>query len=236
MSVEEAYHGTERSLTISGPTAPHARRHHPGGRGRRSADPAARPGRPGQRSAAAGDLYLWSGSPTTRATGSRVATCTRSCRSRRGRPPWALRSPSTPRRRRHGEGPGRLVQPPPAAAHGRGLPNRRGKPGDLYAELQIRVPSPLTDDEQRLLRGAREGVQLRREERPMTARHALRPRSALPAQPRQLRASHRRTSRARTPPGCPRAAGGRPATRRGAVVRPLPGEGDGQDPAAADET
>ena len=37
----------------------------------------------------------WSGSPTTRATGSRVATCTRSCRSLRGRPPWALRSPST---------------------------------------------------------------------------------------------------------------------------------------------
>jgi curved DNA-binding protein len=34
--------------------------------------------------------------------------------------------------------------------HGRGLPNRRGKPGDFYAELQIRVPESLTDDEQRL--------------------------------------------------------------------------------------
>jgi hypothetical protein len=37
----------------------------------------------------------WSGSPTTRVTGSRVATCTHSCRSLRGRQPWALRSPST---------------------------------------------------------------------------------------------------------------------------------------------
>ena len=33
---------------------------------------------------------------------------------------------------------------------GRGLPDRQGKPGNFYAELQIRVPTSLTDDEQRL--------------------------------------------------------------------------------------
>ena len=37
----------------------------------------------------------WSGSPTTRATGSRAATCTRLLPSRRGRPRSARRSPST---------------------------------------------------------------------------------------------------------------------------------------------
>src|SRR4029079_4547797 len=65
--------------------------------------------------------------------------------------------------------------------------------------------------------------------------HALRPRSALPAQPRQLCAGHRSTSRAGTPPGCPRTAGSHPRRAGALVVRPLPGEGDGQDPAAADE-
>src|SRR4029079_263812 len=57
----------------------------------------------------------------------------------------------------------------------------------------------------------------------------------LPAQPGQLCAGHRRTSRARTPPGCPRTAGSHPRRTAPLVVRPLPGEGDGQDPAAADE-
>jgi curved DNA-binding protein len=32
---------------------------------------------------------------------------------------------------------------------GRGLPNKRGEPGDFYAELQIRVPPNLTKEEQR---------------------------------------------------------------------------------------
>jgi curved DNA-binding protein len=32
---------------------------------------------------------------------------------------------------------------------GRGLPNRRGEPGNFYAELQIRVPTILTEEEQR---------------------------------------------------------------------------------------
>jgi curved DNA-binding protein len=33
---------------------------------------------------------------------------------------------------------------------GRGLPNRRGEPGDLFAEVRIMVPATLDDDERRL--------------------------------------------------------------------------------------
>jgi curved DNA-binding protein len=33
---------------------------------------------------------------------------------------------------------------------GRGLPHRRGRPGDFYAELQVRLPKTLTDEEERL--------------------------------------------------------------------------------------
>ena len=33
---------------------------------------------------------------------------------------------------------------------GRGLPNPRGSPGDLYAEAKIMVPATLTDEERRL--------------------------------------------------------------------------------------
>ena len=33
---------------------------------------------------------------------------------------------------------------------GRGLPNRRGTPGDLYAEVRIMVPKKLSHEERRL--------------------------------------------------------------------------------------
>src|ERR1700750_205557 len=46
--------------------------------------------------------------------------------------------------------PARSSRPRRLRLKGRGLPNRRGKPGNFYAELQIRVPGTLTDDEQRL--------------------------------------------------------------------------------------
>ena len=39
---------------------------------------------------------------------------------------------------------------------GRGLPNRRGEPGDFYAEAQIRVPSTLSRQERRLFEELRE--------------------------------------------------------------------------------
>jgi curved DNA-binding protein len=45
----------------------------------------------------------------------------------------------------HGTSSGRRLR-----LRGRGLPNPRGKPGDLYAEAQIMVPGRLTRDERRL--------------------------------------------------------------------------------------
>ncbi|MCU1452948.1 MAG: heat shock protein DnaJ protein, partial [Acidimicrobiales bacterium] len=49
------------------------------------------------------------------------------------------------------------VQVPPGTSsgrrlrlRGRGMPNPRGTPGDLYAEVRIMVPPTLTDDERRL--------------------------------------------------------------------------------------
>jgi curved DNA-binding protein len=39
---------------------------------------------------------------------------------------------------------------------GRGIPNRRGEPGDFYAEAQIRVPPSLSAEERRLFEELRE--------------------------------------------------------------------------------
>jgi hypothetical protein len=56
------------------------------------------------------------------------------------------------------------VPPAPRAAarlrlKGRGLPNRRGDPGDFYAEAQIRVPASLSPEERKLFRGATRALQ-----------------------------------------------------------------------------
>ncbi len=153
VSVEEAYHGTERSFTISGPDGPRtldvtipagvvdgqrirlrgqggagqrlggSRRPLPGGPDRR---PPALPGR-GSRPARA---------PADRSVGGRP-----------GR--FGLRRHS--RRRRHGEGPGRLVQPPPVAAQGpRASQQARASRGTSTPSCRSACPRRLTDDEQRL--------------------------------------------------------------------------------------
>src|SRR6185295_10102292 len=74
-----------------------------------------------------------------------------------------------PRRHRHGEGPGRLVQPPPVAAQGSWASEQTRQAGELLR----RAADPRARDPHRrratALRGAREGVQLRREEQTMTA-------------------------------------------------------------------
>jgi curved DNA-binding protein len=152
VSVEEAYHGTERSLTISGPDGP------------RTLDvtiPAGvvdgqrirlrGQGGQGGGSAAAGDLYLVvriADHPRYRVEG-------RDLHALLPVAPWeaalgASVSVDTP------GGAATVKVPAGSSSHrrlrlmGRGLPNRRGKPGNFYAELQIRVPGTLTDDEQRL--------------------------------------------------------------------------------------
>jgi curved DNA-binding protein len=152
VSVEEAYHGTDRSFTISGPDGP------------RTLDvtiPAGvvdgqrirlrGQGGQGGGSAAAGDLYLVvriADHPRYRVEG-------RDLHALLPVAPWeaalgASVSVDTP------GGAATVKVPAGSSSHrrlrlkGRGLPNRRGKPGNFYAELQIRVPGTLTDDEQRL--------------------------------------------------------------------------------------
>jgi curved DNA-binding protein len=152
VSVDEAYHGTERSLTISGPDGP------------RTLDVTIPPGVvDGQRirlrgqggqgsgSAAAGDLFLVvriAEHPRYRVEG-------RDLHALLPVAPWeAALGASIPV-----ETPGGTATvkvPAGSSSHrrlrlkGRGLPNRRGTPGNFYAELQVRVPRKLTDEEQRL--------------------------------------------------------------------------------------
>ncbi|MFD6443953.1 DnaJ C-terminal domain-containing protein [Promicromonospora sp. NPDC060204] len=152
ISVEEAYHGTERSVAISGTSGPRTLDVSiPAGvvdgqrirlRGQ---------GGPGSGSAAAGDLYLVvriADHPRYRVEGRDLHTLVPVA-------PWeaalgASVSVDTP------GGAATVKVPAGSSSHrrlrlkGRGLPHRRGKPGDLYAELQIRVPDALTDDERRL--------------------------------------------------------------------------------------
>ncbi len=113
------------------------RRHHPARRHRRAAHPARRPGRPG-----------WAGRRPRRplsggadpgripASGWTAATSTSTCRSRRGRRALGATVPvTTPGGEAQGEGAGRLLErPPAAAARRRDAEPARGKPGDLYAE------------------------------------------------------------------------------------------------------
>jgi curved DNA-binding protein len=151
VSVEEAYHGTERSLTISGPGGPQALDVTvPAGvvdgqrirlRGQ---------GGLGSGSAAAGDLYLVvriADHPRYRVDGRDLHVLLPVA-------PWeAALGASVPV-----ETPGGAATvkvPAGSSSHrrlrlkGRGLPNPRGRPGNFYTELQIRVPTTLTDEEQR---------------------------------------------------------------------------------------
>jgi curved DNA-binding protein len=158
ITVEEAYHGTQRSLTITGPDGQRTldvnipagvtdgqriRLRGQGGRGMGGGEP--------------GDLYLiiriaphpryrvsgrdlyapLSLSPWEAALGAAVRVDT----------PGGSAKVNVPA----GTSTGRRLR-----LKGRGLPNRRGEPGDFYAEAQIRVPSSLTDEERRLFRELRE--------------------------------------------------------------------------------
>ena len=161
LTVEEAYRGGRAQLHAHRARRPaHARRHHPAGRHRRPADPAGRPGRPGQRRRPAGDLYLVVRIAAAPALpGRRPRHPRRSCRSRRGRRrSGATVAVDTP----GGEA---KVKVPAGSSSGRrlrlrgpGLPNPRGKPGDLYAEVQIMVPATPHRRRAAAVRGARDGV------------------------------------------------------------------------------
>ena len=152
VTVDEAFHGTRRSLTITGPDGPRTidvdipagtvdgqriRLRGQGGQGTGGAD--------------SGDLYL-------------VARIAPDRRYRLEGRNLHVTLPLAPWEAALGtevdvEAPaGKLkVRVPAGTSSGRrlrlvgqGLPNRRGKPGDLFAEAQIMVPGSLTSEERRL--------------------------------------------------------------------------------------
>lgn len=158
ITVEEAYHGTQRSLTITGPDGQRTldvnipagvvdgqriRLRGQGGRGTGGAE--------------SGDLYLIiriAPHPRYRVSG-------RDLYAPLPLSPWeaalgAAVPVDTP-------GGSATVNIPPGTSSGRrlrlkgrGLPNRRGEPGDFFAEAQIKVPTSLSQEERRLFEEIRE--------------------------------------------------------------------------------
>jgi curved DNA-binding protein len=152
VSVEEAYHGTRRTLSINGPDGPRTvevsipagvvdgqriRLRGQGGQGSGGGE--------------SGDLYL-------------VVRIARHPRYRlEGRDLHVL-LPLAPHEAALGAsvdidtpgGPATVTVPAGTSSHrrlrlkGRGLPNTRGRPGDLYAEAQIRVPPSPSPEEREL--------------------------------------------------------------------------------------
>jgi len=158
VSLEEAYQGTQRSVTINGPDGPRTldvtippgvvdgqriRLRGQGGRGTGGAD--------------AGDLYL----VVRIAPHPRYRVDGRDLEAQLPLAPWeaalgATVSIDTP-------GGSATVSVPAGTSSGRrlrmkgrGMPNRRGRPGDLYARVQIKVPSSLSSEERRLFEELRD--------------------------------------------------------------------------------
>ena len=129
-------------------------------RARRPAHPAGRAGRPGTAAAQPGDLYLRGPHrPAPALPASRGATLHVDLPWRPGRPRSA---PPSPVRDAGGQrqraGAGGLVQRAAAAAARRGPAQPAGRPGDLYAEVKIMVPTKLTDGERELFEQLAAGI------------------------------------------------------------------------------
>ncbi|MEY2420334.1 MAG: curved DNA-binding protein [Acidimicrobiaceae bacterium] len=152
VTVEEAYHGGKRSFTIPGPSGPRTIEVNiPAGVADGQRIRLAGQGGQGTSGAAAGDLYLvvrLARHPRYRVDGRNIAVELRLT-------PWeaalgASVAVDTPGgeakvRVRPGTSSGKRLR-----LKGRGMPNPRGTPGDLYAEVRIMVPESLADDERRL--------------------------------------------------------------------------------------
>jgi curved DNA-binding protein len=152
VTVEEAYHGTQRTLSISGPDGPRTidvnipagvvdgqriRLRGQGGEGSGGGE--------------AGDLYLIvriAPHPRYRLEG-------RDLHMLLPLAPWEAALGSSVDIDTPG-GPATVHVPAGTSSHrrlrlkGRGLPNKRGKPGDLYAEAQIKVPTSPSVEEREL--------------------------------------------------------------------------------------
>jgi curved DNA-binding protein len=158
ITVEEAYHGTQRSLTITGPDGQRnldvnipagvvdGQRIRLRGQGGRGTDG-------GQ----SGDLYLIIRIAPHR----RYRVSGRDLTALLPLSPWeAALGAAVPVNTPGGTA---TVNVPPGTSSGRrlrlkarGLPNRRGEPGDFYAEAHVRVPSTLSREERRLFEELRE--------------------------------------------------------------------------------
>lgn len=152
LSVEEAYHGTRRKLTLSGPGGTRTvevdipagvtdgQRIRLAGQGARGTDG----GQPG-------DLYL----VVSIRPDDRYRVEGRNIFTRLPVTPWEAALGTTVALETPG-GETKVKVPPGTSSgrrlrlRGRGLPNPRGQPGDLYAEVQITVPPKLSDQERRL--------------------------------------------------------------------------------------
>jgi len=152
LSVEEAYHGTRRKLTLSGPEGTRTievnipagvtdgQRIRLAGQGARGTDG----GQPG-------DLYL----VVSIRPDDRYRVEGRNIFTRLPVTPWEAALGTTVALETPG-GETKVKIPPGTSSgrrlrlRGRGLPNPRGQPGDLYAEVQIMVPPKLSDQERRL--------------------------------------------------------------------------------------
>ena len=162
LTVEEAYRGGRRTITLAGPGRPaHAR----GRRSRPGSPTASGSGWPGRAAGAAatappGDLYLVVRHRAAPALpGRRAATSTSTCRWPRGRRRSARPSPvDTPAARP------RCACPPGTSSgrrlrlRGRACPTRAGTPGDLLRRGQDHgAADSSTDEERRAVRGAGRG-------------------------------------------------------------------------------
>jgi curved DNA-binding protein len=151
LSVEDAYRGGRRTLTLSGPDGPRSLEVNipagvtDGQRIRLSGQ-----GGQGSDGAPAGDLYLRvriADHPRYRVEGRHVYVDLPVA-------PWeAVLGAKVPVQTPGGEA--KVTVPAGTSSgrrlrlRGRGLPNPKGKPGDLYAEVRIVVPEHLSDDERR---------------------------------------------------------------------------------------
>jgi curved DNA-binding protein len=152
LTVEEAYHGGRRSITLAGPNEPRTFEVNiPPGVTDGQRIRLAGQGGLGRGDAAAGDLYL----VVRLAPHARYRVSGRDISIDLPLAPWeaalgATVSAETP----GGEG---KVRVPPGSSTGRrlrlrgqGMPNRTGTPGDLYAEVKVMVPPTLTEREREL--------------------------------------------------------------------------------------
>jgi curved DNA-binding protein len=154
LSVDDAYHGGRRRITLPGGAAGRTREYEvniPAGVTEGQRIRLAGQGSGGARGGPPGDLYLVvhiAPHPRYKVSGRDITVQTPVA-------PWeAALGATVPV-----ETPGGVVQvdvPPGTSSgrrlrlRGRGLPNPRGAPGDLYAEIRITVPPQLSDAERRL--------------------------------------------------------------------------------------